>query len=407
MEPRKLRGAEIARAGGIRRKSPDLWVVPSQSHKGSWLVDYDTEDGQPVCTCPDFAERWKMCKHIFAIEIAEKRIAMPSENPPKQKKYTQNWAAYNAAQTNERAHFVELLHSLCQGIDMPEQTGRGRPRNPLADVVFALVTKVYSGKSGRRAHSEIKRCHDEGYLSTPVSYNSLSDYMRDPELTPLLRVLLRESAAPLAGIERNIAIDSTGFPTTTYDRWFDQKWGKKKKRAKFVKTHMACGVRTHVVTDLIISPRGDSTQFEPLLEGTRLRFEIDEVSADKAYSSYANLEAVEAAGAVPFIPFKEGTTGKNGPAVWRRMFHYFQFKRDEFDAHYHRRSNGETTFSMVKGKFDGPVKSKSQIGQANEVYCKFLCHNIVVLVHAIYEHDLVPEFWTVNAQDNDADSEVA
>lgn len=46
-------------------------------------------------------------------------------------------------------------------------------------------------------------------------------------------------------------------------------------------------------------------------------------------------------------PHHPGTTGK-GPALWSKMFHYYQYKREDFDAHYHRRSNIETVFSMVK-----------------------------------------------------------
>ena len=31
--------------------------------------------------------------------------------------------------------------------------------------------------------------------------------------------------------------------------------------------------------------------------------------------------------------------------------------------------------------------------QINELYCKFLCHNICVLISSIYELGLAPEFW--------------
>ena len=39
------------------------------------------------------------------------------------------------------------------------------------------------------------------------------------------------------------------------------------------------------------------------------------------------------------------------------MFHYFQFRRDEFLAHYHKRSNVESTFSMIKAKFGDHLRS--------------------------------------------------
>jgi len=392
-EARKIRGAKIAKAQDFTERGDGLWLVNSQSHGGKWLVDYTGE--RPTCSCPDYESRSAFCKHIFAIEIHEQRLTMPDHDgqPEKRKTYRQDWSAYNAAQVNEGEHFTQLLHGLCQGIVMPAQTGRGRPRTPKADVVFSLVMKVYTGMSGRRAASTLRSYAEQGLTSKVVSYNSLSDYMKDPSLTPLLRELVRESASPLASVERDIAIDSTGFGTSSYDRWYDQKWGRNKKKRRFVKAHAACGVNTHVCTDLIISPAGDATQLVPLLDGTRVRFTVEEVSADKAYSSKANLAAIDAAGAVPYIPFKEGTKGKKGPAAWKKIYYYFRFKEDAFMEHYHKRSNVETLFSMVKGKFGGSVLSKSGVGQTNEVYCKFLCHNIVVLVSAIYELGLEPEFW--------------
>lgn len=48
---------------------------------------------------------------------------------------------------------------------------------------------------------------------------------------------------------------------------------------------------------------------------------------------------------------------------------------------------------MVKTKFGGSLKSKSLVGQTNELYCKFLAHNICVLIHGIYELGIEPEFW--------------
>jgi hypothetical protein len=63
-------------------------------------------------------------------------------------------------------------------------------------------------------------------------------------------------------------------------------------------------------------------------------------------------QAIEAAGAVPYISFKTGSIADNGCEVWRKMVHFYQFKRSEFLAHYHKRSNAETTFSMLKRSVD-------------------------------------------------------
>jgi len=40
---------------------------------------------------------------------------------------------------------------------------------------------------------------------------------------------------------------------------------------------------------------------------------------------------------------------------------------------------------MVKTKFGDKVKSKNNVAQENELLCKFIAHNIVVLIHESFE----------------------
>lgn len=136
----------------------------------------------------------------------------------------------------------------------------------------------------------------------------------------------------------------------------------------------------------------DSPQFIPLVTDTAKNFTISEVSADKAYLSLENFEAVADFGGTAFIPFKENSTGAKG-GLFEKMFHYFNYRRDEFLAHYHKRSNVETTFSMVKAKFGDAVRSKTDTAMVNEVLCKFLCHNLCVLNQEQCELGIEAEFW--------------
>ena len=76
--------------------------------------------------------------------------------------------------------------------------------------------------------------------------------------------------------------------------------------------------------------------------------------------------------------------------LWERKFYYYNFNRAEFLAHYHKRSNVETTFSLINAKFEPAVRSKPPVAQVNEALAKILCHNIVVLIHSIYELGIEP-----------------
>jgi hypothetical protein len=77
------------------------------------------------------------------------------------------------------------------------------------------------------------------------------------------------------------------------------------------------------------------------------------------------------------------------------MYHYYSFRRDEFLTHYHKRSNVESTFSMIKAKFRDYVRSKTDVAMTNEVLCKILCHNICCVIQSMYELGIEPTFWEV------------
>ena len=400
MDAREERGLMIAATCKIEKNKLG-WKVPSQSGNGSYIVNLD--HGTPFCTCPDYEKRQQPCKHIHAVEFVIKRETQPdgTETLTKSMKLTctQEWTPYNQAQTHEQERFVALLRDLCNGIEQPVQTF-GRPRLPLSDMVFAATYKVYSTVSGRRFTCDLKNAQSEGFIEKAPHYNSVSQYLDNPELTPLLKALIERSASPLKVIETDFAVDSSGFATTTYDRWFDHKWGKVRSEAKWIKAHLMCGVKTHVVTSVEVTPTetADAPQLPQLVNTTAKTFQISEVSADKAYSSRNNLHAVEAVNGNAYIPFKNRTNGIGSKqdgfdSLWNRMWHFYNFNRNTFLEHYHKRSNVETTFSMIKGKFGGSVRSKSPIAQVNEVLCKVLCHNICVLIQSIYELGLEPTFW--------------
>ena len=300
--------------------------------------------------------------------------------------YKQDWPRYNAAQTNERDHVEQMLRGLCAGIQSPPQTGRGQRRLPLADLVFAAVLKVYGTMSARRSASDLRACEARGSVEKAPHYNSVLRCLENPALTPVLKQMIEDSAAPLASVESDFAVDSTGFSTSVYRRWFDHKYGREMKEATWVKAHAMVGVVTNVVTSVNVtdSNGADSPELPALVAATDQHFDINQISADKAYLGHANLAAIEDVGAIPYVPFKSNSKS-DGSAAWRRMWGLFMYKQADFLTGYHKRSNVESTFSGVKRVFGGAVRSKTPVAMVNEVLAKLLCWNLTCLVHAMYE----------------------
>jgi hypothetical protein len=291
---RQERGLIIAAVCKLKRTETG-WLVPSQT--GTDRI-YEVSLTAQTCTCPDHTENeGQKCKHIYAAEITFKRehhadgtvTETRSMTLTEKKTYKQNWPAYNEAQTTEKHRFQALLADLCSRITEPppKSAKGGRPPIPLRDSVFASTFKIYSTVSSRRFACDLADAHERGYLSRPVHCNKVNKFLEDKAVTPILTAMVSHSALPLKAIEREFAVDSSGFTSSKFVRWYDEKYGVTRKRHTWVKAHLACGVKTNIVTAVRISEKDshDQNHFAPLVKGTAENFAIDAISADKGYSA--------------------------------------------------------------------------------------------------------------------------
>lgn len=414
MSIREAKGQQIADRFKIARHG-NLYLVPSQSGNGKYSVDL--EAGR--CSCPDFDFTQAKCKHLFAVEFTVRRESKTvtetkADGSTKttvtetvkvtRKTYPQDWPAYNMAQTKEKAIFLYLLHQLAQGLGSPAQV-MSRPRHSFEDMIFAMAYKVYSTVSGRRLMTDLRDAHAKGYMESLPCYNSIFNYFESEALTPYLQMLIEESALPLASIEEDFAVDSTGLSTGARFKWHDTKWGKvhvefgdtsrRPERREWLKVHVTTGVKTNIVTAVEITDAhaGDSPQFPALVEKTAQNFTMRQVSADKAYMSSNNMKVVVENHAMPYIAFRANTKGTAGSDLFNKMFHFYAYNSERFMQNYHKRSNVESTFHMIKSKFGDSLRSKTRTAQINEALCKILCHNICCLIQSMYELNLKPKFW--------------
>lgn len=398
---RKQRGYDIANRFRIKKEG-NFYLVPS-TKTGKYKVDLYNQ----TCTCLDHETRKAKCKHLYATEFFVDRdflAAIESQQPeikevPKKKTYKQpNWSAYHKSQVSEKIQFQYLLHQLCQGISTP-QPETGRPRCLFSDILYAMAYKVYSCFSSRRFMSDLHEAFGKQYLSKLPCYNSIINGFGLGESTPLLLRLIEISSLPLTTIEKDFAVDSTGVSTSRFYRWYHFKYGDTKMIDKrdWIKIHLICGVKTNIVTSVEISEKygGDSPHFDSLVKKTARNFTVSEVSADAAYSSEDNLQTVLDLGGMPYIQFRSNAKGdsKTSGQIWKNMYHFYSLNNEKFLAHYHKRSNVETTFMMIKTKFGDALRSRTETAMVNEALCKVLAHNLCCLITSIHELGLRPKFW--------------
>jgi transposase len=392
-EKRQECGYEIAKKKQVKAVQ-DGWLVESQSGNGFYKVS-DTF----VCDCPDSEFHKATCKHAYAVRYyldIERHTKEGVKNERIGLTYKQAWSVYNQAQTSEGKLFDELLADLVKEVRDPRPIQiHGRPHLDFNIALFVAIKKVYSQMSSRRSMSIFGVAKEKGYLENVPHFNTMSVLLNRGDITPILYELMRITSAPLKAIETDFAVDSSGFATRSFGAYAENKYGTKKAR-RWLKAHICVGVKTNIVTGIEITDESgaDSPRFIPLMQQTAQNgFKIREASGDKAYLSRDNLAYIEQLEGIPYIPFKENSKSKpHGSHIWRKMFHYFEYNKDEFLQHYHKRSNVETTFSAVKKKLGETLKSKNHTAQVNELLCKFIAYNILVLIEEMHELGIKPKF---------------
>ena len=323
----------------------------------------------------------------------------PEEKPKKKerKTYKQNWKAYNLAQTKEFIMFQEILYDLIDSLIKirPLLFKNGRPFSDIRDILFCCVMKVYLGKSTRRNTGFLTLAKERGYINKIPHYNTIIRYYDNELITPTLKHLIEQSGLPLKQIETDFAVDSSGFSTSLFERWFDVRLQKKRKKRLWKKAHIFSGVKTNIITaiDISIGYHHDNPYFENLARNTAKNFNIKEVSGDGAYCSRKSMKLITELGGVPYFMFRKDATCKSdGTMIYAKMYKFFKKHREEYLKHYHKRSNVESIFHMIKKKIGMSLFCFKETAQINEILCKCLVHNLCVLIQEYMEVKISLDF---------------
>lgn len=330
----------------------------------------------------------------------QKTLLVYSPKPFGEKRtYPQDWPQYERACSREKLMFFRLLKDAVDHLEVGyEYKGNGRPPVYYGDIIKSLCIRTYSSYSSWRAESELKIARSMGIIDQVYKRSTLNKHLKNSKITPLLHQLYKVIAEPIAPLELYFAVDATGISNKYGNpHWIKIRHTKEelKQRKEYSKLHIITGCKTNIITKAFITKGNthESPYLKPLLDETARYFDIKEVMADAGYLSKENVKAITSIGAVPFIWGKRNVNvPMKGYSPWGAMLRLWKKHQMYFAEHYHKRSNVESTFSMLKRKFGDYCRAKTPVSQENEILAKIVCHNAVVLAEALLTYDLKPEF---------------
>jgi hypothetical protein len=181
------------------------------------------------------------CKHIYAVEytLTPPSEAASTEARTKRPTYRQDWPAYHAAQTHEKAHFQALLYDLCRGIKEPVETRQGTPPLIMERNGAQGLRCIQWFRPGAKSR-ELVQASAYGYLESVPHYNSILNAFRNSDFTPLLHDLIRESSLCLKAVEVDFAVDSSGFSTSRPLRWYNERYGHEQENHDWSDPFILC-----------------------------------------------------------------------------------------------------------------------------------------------------------------------
>lgn len=301
---------------------------------------------------------------------------------------------YERAQMNEGIYFRDLLSDIASTVPEPDHPGVGRKPISRHRIVTSLGLWAYSKRAQRPAMGDLQMAQIGGIMKKAPSRSTLESYLLQPWLKGVLSSLIEASAVPLRLLESTFAVDSTIYRSTRKIK------GQKEPLVLTTKAHLITGVTTKIITASSVTPyeTGDAPQLPELLGVTDKEFSIIKVVADRAYLSRDNLDAIVKLDAHPFIPPKSNTIyhyyddGQVQPSLWNQTLYYFDAHQRDFYKHYHIRSDVEAAIGAKKVILGGKLRCRADAARINEALVRQLCYNLHILVHAIHEYGVDPQF---------------
>lgn len=350
---------------------------------------------------------------------ARRRPATVIDFPTGKKESTRRAAAYRSMRTR----VPQLVWELSQLFEGPRVRHHGGQWIPAHVRLFSVLFRIFANRSLEDTLSEMTALvrHGDYSFVPPSSKNSLSLFMHDAALKPMLAACLERTARTVRHLEKMVLVDSSGFASIMTQVYLDNGKGQKVIRPvnRWKKAHVACGAATGLIASVIVTDHkkgiddndetvrvADVNFWEPLVRSAcALWSNIAYAAGDKAYHSETNIAVCDALGIKAVIAIKKNVTRAGQRlASAIELFDFYKNLPELFHEIYRYRVKIEGVFSSMKRTSSGffrsrgtrvandKVASENQVTQVSdaleiEMLAKCVIHNLRRIVTLEQLHD--------------------
>ncbi len=171
--------------------------------------------------------------------------------------------------------------------------------------------------------------------------------------------------------------DSTGFGLRKYKSWSHAKHGEVTGH-DFAKLHAIAAIGGKILSfEATPGTSGDSPEFARMMSRIP-KGGYGIVALDSAYDSYKNCELIAKSGRGPVIKPAKGHEKPRGFSARAKMLRWLRDRPDEFWQAYHKRSQAESLFSVMKERAGSVLRAKLDGTITVELFARVLCYNLTV-----------------------------
>jgi len=334
------------------------------------------------CSCKDYLKDGRNdCQHIFCDRIRRNEVVVIGEisssraksaradRRPPRKRATESGKAHRSTQRDARVKMPREIPRLITSLrDLYERSPVTNVREfkrggqMTADITraMALIYKIARKKSADEMISHYVDLIAGGFLrlEDPPHQNTLSNWMNDDSLTPVLRELLRLTTLPFRKREIAAIIDSTKLSQMSTARGRGVDYLKDDRpNADWMKAHVIVGVETTIVMAVEFSGIygngvADVKFLKTLVTEARKTFPLQILLADKGYTGEDYLNWLWKECRIrAFIPIKKNASRRKKQEEYEPLYELmtmFEDSPQKFHESYRLRSKIEGFFSTLK-----------------------------------------------------------